>query len=92
MWQRPGFGLTPGLNHEETYVSVRDDFCQALLRLGARPVLLPLDAGEAVLQDVRADPGWLSRSRAAAMWTRSISISPAAPGAGTSARAGTPWS
>ena len=47
----PWIGLTPGLNHEETYVSVRDDFCQALLRLGARPVLLPLDAGEAVLQD-----------------------------------------
>lgn len=47
----PWIGLTPGLNHEETYVSVRDDFCQALLRLGARPVLLPLDAVEAVLQD-----------------------------------------
>lgn len=87
----PWIGLTPGLNHEETYVSVRDDFCQALLRLGARPVLLPLDAGEAVLQDyVQTLDGFLFT--AAAMWTRSISISPAAPGAGTLARAGTPWS
>lgn len=47
----PWIGLTPGLNQEETYLSVREDFCQALLRLGARPVLLPLDAGEDVLQD-----------------------------------------
>lgn len=47
----PWIGLTPGLNHEETYLSVRDDFFQALLCLGARPVLLPLDGGEDVLQD-----------------------------------------
>ena len=88
----PWIGLTPGLNHEETYVSVRDDFCQALLRLGARPVLLPLDAGEAVLQDyVQTLDGFLFTG-GGDVSTRSISISPAAPGAGTSARAGTPWS
>ncbi len=44
-------GLTPGLNRDETYLSVREDFCQALLQLGARPVVLPLACQEAELRD-----------------------------------------
>ena len=47
----PWIGLTPGLNREETYLSVREDFCRALLHLGARPALLPLTDDPDALRD-----------------------------------------
>ena len=42
MQHKPWVGLTPALNNENTYLTVREAFCQALIEAGALPVILPL--------------------------------------------------
>lgn len=52
MTRRPMVGVTPGLNGEETYLSIHRGVMDALLACGALPVLLPMTAREEALRDV----------------------------------------
>lgn len=49
MAEKPVIGITPGMNQEETYLTIHKGTMDALLHYGALPVLLPMTADQGAL-------------------------------------------
>lgn len=52
MTKKPVIGITPGMNQEESYLTIHKGTMDALLHFGALPVLLPMTGSEDELREL----------------------------------------